>query len=74
MNEYFLLPIPFLVPLKLPNQEIDFPFPPLKLQNEENNILKLFFSFLSILFSPPKRELRMMFKWRLCSKPPMTRE
>ena len=46
------------LPLKLPNKGMDFPFPPLKLLNkrregkgrEGKNILKLFFSFISIPF------------------------
>ena len=43
----------YSLPLKFPNKGMNFSFPPLKLPNkgrEGKNILKLFFSFLSIPF------------------------
>ena len=45
------------LPLKLPNKEIGFPFPPLKLPNkgmEDYSKMILFISFNSIPFPPPK--------------------
>ena len=50
-NEYSL-------PLKLPNNEMSFPFFPLKLSNKgkkEYSKIILFISFYFILFPPPKR-------------------
>ena len=47
--------------LKLPNKEMSFPFPPLKLSNngkEEYFKMILFIPFYSIPFPPPKRSLR----------------
>ena len=49
------------LPLKLPNKEMDFSFPPLKLSNkkrEEYSKIILFIPFHSIPFSPPKRGLK----------------
>ena len=41
----------YTLPLKLSNKGMDFTFPPLKLSNKEiKEYIKLFFSFLSILF------------------------
>ena len=49
--------------LKLPNNEMCFPFPPLKLPNkgiEEYSKMIHFISFYSIPFSPPKRGLSQL--------------
>ena len=48
--------------LKLPNKEIDFPFPPLKLPNKEREEyykIILFISFHFIPFPPPKQGLKI---------------
>ena len=45
------------LPLKLPNKEMDSPFPPLKLPNrrmKEYSKIILFIPFHSIPFPPPK--------------------
>ena len=47
--------------LKLLNKGMSFPFPQLKLPNKENeeySKIILFIPFLSILFPPPKRDLK----------------
>jgi len=60
--------------LKLPNKEMDFPFPPLKLTNkrrEEYSKIILFIPFHFIQFPPPKWSLKVsngQFKFPKVSK------
>ena len=52
----------YSLPLKLPNKEMGFPFPPLKLSNkgmEEYSKIIIFIPFNSIPFPPPKRGLNL---------------